>query len=59
MSTEKLMKEIKLNQEKLPATFSLIEKVDYINTKVIKIYSPHYNGYFNVRACHKEIHRLL
>jgi hypothetical protein len=59
MKTEKLIKEIRLNKEKFPATFSLIEKVDYINTKVLKIYSPYYNGYFNMKVCHKEIHRLL
>lgn len=50
---------MKLNKEKLPATFSLIERVDYINTTVLKIYSPYYNGYFNMKVFHKKIHRLL
>ncbi|KMQ65289.1 hypothetical protein ACM39_16535 [Chryseobacterium sp. FH2] len=59
MSTYKLIKEMKLNKEKLPATFSLIERVDYINTTVLKIYSPYYNGYFNMKVFHKKIHRLL
>lgn len=59
MSTHKLIKEIKLNKEKFPATFSLIERVGYVNTDVLKMYSPYYNGYFNVKTCHKEIHRLL
>lgn len=59
MSTHKLIREIKLNKEIFPATFSLIERVDYINTRVLKIYSPYHNGYFNMKTCHKEIHRLL
>ena len=59
MSTYKLINEIKQNKEKFPATFSLIERVNYMDNKVLKIYSPYYNGYINMKACHKQIHRLL
>lgn len=59
MKTTDLLSEIKLNKEKFPAAFSTIEGVKYVDGKILKIYSPFYNGYFMVKGCHKPIHRLL
>lgn len=59
MKTTDLLGEIKLNKEKFPAALSLIESMKYVDAKILKIYSPYYNGYFTVKKCHKPIHRLL